>query len=491
MMAALASGCGHEQTGGPAAAPEPDEATLRYGYGPVRDKSITYQPDVVVVQGGPKAIRSARANGLVWTIDGRAPGADELKPGNVMFVTGRAVGRVVDVQPTGRDLAVTVMPVQLTDIIRNGHFKIDQHIPIGSLTFQETPDFPAQLAMADSGTARPHLTRWEIGPHHRPFIVPAMTVIDALTEDGLLPPTKKVRERGSVDVTVGSWEVRLYASSTAPLNGTGDSGPDKIGMRIRYSNGLRASLQFALLVKDLRLISDVPIENGRTSSTPDMQLEGIKGIDVDLAAGIDYSGNNAKVRAELPVNLYVDVPPSPATFGIPLVFSIRFRFIVETALSGNNSTLAAHGRWALSGPIGVVGGVISPKLELFEEESLLKSLDGINIGASGIVLAAAVVMSGGVGTPVANAGPYLKQVFSLGLTKGSVLGAPLVTCRGESVNYNLGVGIGLSLSNGAWDTLTKKFMPAAIPMSLDVGTEKMWTVSQRTRTIPNVPICRQ
>ena len=94
------------------------EAEQKYGIAPVPDDTVTYQPDVIVVGGGAEAIRSQDPNGSRWTIAGDAPHARELEPGKVFFMTGRAVGRVLDVRKAAADLIVTVGPVTLTEIIR-------------------------------------------------------------------------------------------------------------------------------------------------------------------------------------------------------------------------------------------------------------------------------------------------------------------------------------------------------------------------------------
>src|SRR5712692_4353839 len=87
LLAAACCGCSRsDSTQSPVG--DVDPATLRYGYAPIASRAITYQPDVVIVQGGARSIRSASANGLVWTIDGSAPGADQVRVGKVMFVTG-------------------------------------------------------------------------------------------------------------------------------------------------------------------------------------------------------------------------------------------------------------------------------------------------------------------------------------------------------------------------------------------------------------------
>src|ERR1700759_5459814 len=119
LMAAtlVLAGCG--QHGGQGSkAPRPNEharqvkasdmspAERKYGMAPVPDPSVTYKPDVILVGGGAEAIRDFSANGLIWTIDGSAPHASELAAGKVFFMTGRAVGRVLDVRKDGSNLVI-------------------------------------------------------------------------------------------------------------------------------------------------------------------------------------------------------------------------------------------------------------------------------------------------------------------------------------------------------------------------------------------------
>jgi hypothetical protein len=100
-------------------------AEQKYGVAPIPDKSVTYQPDVIVVGGGADAVRSLSSSGITWTIDAHAPRAAELAAGKIIFLTNRAVGRVLDVRKDGDNLAVTLGPVLLTDIIRQCDIRID------------------------------------------------------------------------------------------------------------------------------------------------------------------------------------------------------------------------------------------------------------------------------------------------------------------------------------------------------------------------------
>ncbi|NED54547.1 hypothetical protein G3I24_27065, partial [Micromonospora aurantiaca] len=89
---------------------------------PAPGKDVTLQPDVVLVGGGSRTVRSVSPDGLTWRLDPGARDADRLAPGRVMFLTGRGVGRVLDLDEEGGDLVVTIGPVTLTEVIRDGTF---------------------------------------------------------------------------------------------------------------------------------------------------------------------------------------------------------------------------------------------------------------------------------------------------------------------------------------------------------------------------------
>src|SRR5262249_33430824 len=143
----------------PASTTDADRAILEYGYGPEPNARVTYQPDVIVVGGGPQAIRGVEA-GLRWILDANAPGARDLAPGKVMFVTSRALGRVIEVESRGSTLAVRVAPVGLTEVLRDAQIDFDRAIPFESLRFYRLDAIAppvAQNADDSSATLRPVL----------------------------------------------------------------------------------------------------------------------------------------------------------------------------------------------------------------------------------------------------------------------------------------------------------------------------------------------
>ena len=121
-----------------------------YGYG-ASPTGADYQPDVVVVGGGAAAIRSASSNGLVWTIAKKAPGVDKLKVGSVMLLTSIATGRVAAIHDDGDTRVVTLAPVNLTDVIRNGAIDVDQALPGSAVSYQLIPDLVGAKSVPQAG----------------------------------------------------------------------------------------------------------------------------------------------------------------------------------------------------------------------------------------------------------------------------------------------------------------------------------------------------
>ena len=128
-VALLLAGC--VQASGTSGPSDPRSgAGLRYGLAPEPDQGTTFQPNVVLVQGGANAVRSVTADGLTWTLDPHAAGVSDLRLGRVMFLTDRGVGKVMAIHNSAKGLEVTVGPVTLTDVIKDGHYASTKPIPI-------------------------------------------------------------------------------------------------------------------------------------------------------------------------------------------------------------------------------------------------------------------------------------------------------------------------------------------------------------------------
>jgi hypothetical protein len=84
---------------------------------------VIYQPDVVRIGGGVRAIRGVSRDGRTWVVDAHAPGAADLRVGQIMLGTVRASGRIVALRRGAASVEVTLAPVGLTDVVRDGTFE--------------------------------------------------------------------------------------------------------------------------------------------------------------------------------------------------------------------------------------------------------------------------------------------------------------------------------------------------------------------------------
>lgn len=128
-------------------------AELQFGRPPKRDPSVTYQPDVLIMEHGDAALRSMESNGIISHFAADAPQVDQIVQGKIIFATERCVGRVGAVKRN--DIAVVLEPVQLTDIIQQGHFVYNQPLDLNSVVVAPVPDIPVQFKQDVPGGSAP------------------------------------------------------------------------------------------------------------------------------------------------------------------------------------------------------------------------------------------------------------------------------------------------------------------------------------------------
>ncbi|WP_196806807.1 hypothetical protein [Micromonospora sp. CNB394] len=471
-LVVLTAGCGLVRSGGSEA------AGSRYGYGPKPDASVVYQPDVVLVSGGSGAIRSVSGDGFTYVIDGDAEGVADLAPGKIMFATSEALGRVVRIEPVGGDRAVTLAPVELTDVVRDGHFTIDQALDVESQTFGELPDLLGEVV--DEGPATPVL------PDPAEAAGLGVNAIGAAGFRLVAPPVVlgPAREPGSgaadrVQRSIGDWSVTAYKDST------------KLGLTAQHATaaaGLKVDFDIQLLVRNLRVQGDIRVTNGVVPH-PSFRVDGVEGLAVTVAAGAAGGlSDNKKAKIEFPIEIKQPI----VIGGFPAMLKQTFKFLVSTAFSAKNGNLSATGRWGLHGPIGYVdSSFLTPTFSV--EKSIVQSISGVSIGVEGIVVAAEFRFGFMIGLPVAGAGAFVGVVASIGLTNGSAAGrvglplaGPAVKCRGSTLVLTVRSGEGLSVSEPlakAIETVLK------VPIPNEVDFLKKDIVN-RTVVEPDVPLCR-
>jgi len=416
---------------------ELSDPELRYGVPPTRNSSVVYQDDVVIVGGGAKAVRSVSSNTLTWTIDARAPHAEELQPGKIMFLTNRAVGRVLAIQRTGADLAVTLGPLALTDVIKEANVSFDTPIDLNSMIAYVAPDLPGAVGE------------------------PAPTSASLVPEPPTLMP---VSFRSLVRPNLGDFSPFLFQAMPGPTVGPL---PERNISDFSYKAFCCPGMGLQLTYKDSGLVVQASVQlhlqnpslhfnlviSGATIRSAEVELKGVAGLTWIFDA-VSEGGVQANVNKELwvPVELALLKPIGDIPLPVPFAVTFQEGFILHTGFTARNSRLRAAGEYAFTGSLraGLHDGTwaLSAPTQLTIKQSLPGSVAGASLGMSAMVMAFKGRAIVGIGAFGFVTGPYLEYVTSIGITKNSpTAGAALMLpdCRSANLVANLNGGVGYKI----------------------------------------------
>jgi len=334
------------------------EAERAWGVAPVPSPSVTYQPDVVMVGGGPAAVRGMSPDGLTWTLDGGAERAGEIVPGKIVFVTGRVVGRVLGVTRQSGTVAVVLGPVELTDVIKEAAISVRQPVdfskalvytqndPVGA----STPVDPiAQATEPGPAGARPVLASYPARDGPWPpdgAIVSSPVVVYGEPQGGY------VRTQSGQPVTVRKFTVY-------PVMGS-----DGIGLHMSSdADGIRLTGDVRLRLAQPTLNFDLDIKGGKIRKAL-VRLDGAAGLLLKFEAGSE-KGFSANVNERIVVPVDFSLPITGLS--VPFAVTVRQQFIIKTAFSGTTGLKATgdysfggsfsagyqNGKFEIGGPTGV------------------------------------------------------------------------------------------------------------------------------------------
>jgi hypothetical protein len=417
--AALLGGCGrHEQShaGSVRQLKKSDmtAAELKYGIAPVPDKTVTYQPDVIVVGGGGEAIRAQSTTGFIWTIDASAPRAAELAPGKIFFMTNRAVGRVLDVRREGANLVVVVGPVNLTDVVKEAHLTIDTPVDFNEAIAYSSPELPGRVDVIALRTAAGDAT---------------ITPVGLVTESGIgdQPPPAPTPDVSNL--------VNFKVVPIANRFGIGlEAGSDAGGLKL-YT---RATLHIAAP----KFVAKIDITPAGGLTQASLTLSGGAGLTWKFAAGTDV-GRRANVNGILTPDTDFSIPIG-GLGPLPVALTVRQRLVVNTALGVRDTTLSASGDYTFDGAftVGVVNKqwTIAGPTNFTTQQNMMKTAEGISFGATGIDLTDEIKVIAGIGVHGFAAGPYFRVTSALGVFKGSSLG--MIECKEATIDVKLSGGVG-------------------------------------------------
>ncbi|GAB3341072.1 hypothetical protein RMN56_06160 [Micromonospora halotolerans] len=455
------SGCSAGRTGGSGPAPgrtsgyavagtELTENEFRYGLAPRPHRDVTYQPDVVLIGGGADAVRSVTADGLTWTIDAKATGASKLSPGKVMFVTSRGVGRVVDAQRAGDAIAVTIAPVEFTEVIRDGTFVGEQPVELDNAISYSSEGAPwtdeAAVAAAAPATAAPAAAPVSAGA----VVRPAAFTEGALGEAPAPGPGDKERVEMPRPATGAPKNTRSNGFTVVPKCCRGGVGAD-----LTYDDSeIRIFGSFMVLMDKPRARFHLAVSDGRVT-VAELQVLGGSGLRIDLE-GASKVGTARQIDRQFTVPVDFSVPVG-LVLGVPFSFTVTQTVLVKTAFSAKDGNVKAAGEYAINGAVGFgyrngswgLHKVQGP----FIRSSLIDSIRGPSVGANGMLLAFKTQFSIGFGAAGFSAGLNVALTVSTGVARGSALdqffpaapGTRDIGCRGASLTIDMSYNVGYTI----------------------------------------------
>ncbi len=465
LLVLLAAGAGCSRTGGgskPSSGKTPSAKEFAYGRAPVAGGGIKYRSDVVLVGGGAGVVRGVSGDSMTWSIDKDAPRLDELKPGKVMFLTGKAVGRVLNLEPDGDVVKVTLGPVDLTDVISDGTISVKAPIDVKAMTFQAYPNLPGLDDTSRTGTSNRPAPNWDVTP----------AAYATGPDDPALPPPST---GSSVEATVGPFAAEVSRKVTGNQS--------EFALKLGYTKaGVTVGVEFSTTMTKPQVDANLGFADGSVTRQ-DLRIDGLKDISVKLISGSETGlSGNFKSRIEVPIELNFPLPTP-----VPLTISIRFKAIVETAFSAKNSTLEAKGKVTLDGPLGFAGGKgIVPTATV--TESPIDNITGISVGVTGVVVAAQMKVLVGLGIPAALAGPFAAITISYGLTNGSSIG--IVQCKQVTLDVVAGYGAGYTLAPTLSTFLKKLDFPWAPKIDSEFASSSSNVIPTMKAYKPKVAVCR-
>jgi hypothetical protein len=432
------------------------EAERRFGVSPTLNKDVTYQPDVIIMEHGAEAIRSQGTDGVTWTIDANAPGASSVQVDKILFATGRAVGRVLAVERKGDDLAVTLGPVELTDVYEELHVSYHGAIDPSKMITYYAPDFPGTYNDLDEPTEQSS-RRAQGAPGMR---FAALSATGDILSTGGLSGANDGPLRSAVWTEADRAQFRALSVSN-PAVGTGNPVTDinvndyhfspnccgGLGVVITYDKGgLKFTAAAVMTLKNPHIDLTLDILHGLKNAY--IEVSGVGGFTVSIHGGNSGDVKNLNAVIMLPVDFALPIS------GIGTPFSVVFRqgIRVTTVLTGKGAALDAEGEYQYGGTVraGIRNGQLiadAPTMGATVKD-LAETLRGNSMGVNALILGYGAKIIVGIGSFGFVVGPYIGLDSTIGTTKGSDLQAAIgYVCRSADVNLWLDFGVGYALPN--------------------------------------------
>jgi hypothetical protein len=487
------------------------ETEMKYGIAPKRSSAVEYQPDVIVMEQGDKAIRSISGNGMEWEFDANAEHVSEFQEGKIVFATGRAVGRVISLKKEGDSVKAVLGPIQLTDVIKNGKFKMDSPVTAENMISYVAPDFPQEPDQQpenkksyDKSSHGPQVERAVVVSRIRSGVWTPMSVAESYS-DGHRDTFQKVgngwatphfavaRMDSSLRLNSFKHAPRLAAfqqvpgvpglqfpqfpevpfvpqppaktAGTAPTVDVGDvrtvgvMNPSYIGVQFYSKNmagGLAVFAEALMDVNDVHLHFSLDIVGGKIM-TCGMDLGGALGVTLHMDSHTtkDFQVNFHK-KWWVPIDLTIPIGLGNMA-GIPFSVTFNMMLDVNSGFSAKQSILTAEGDYTYTGGLWAGykdkgGWQLNPVSDVKARTDMGRSIQGVSVGINSLVMAASIRAMVGIGAFGFNTGVFIGMRFD-----GTLLRAPdiAIACKQATIEVYLDSGVGYSLPGFVVDVINK------------------------------------
>ncbi len=455
---------------------------LQFGRPPKLDSTVTYQPDVLVMEHGDTALKSMDSNGFIWHFNANAPQVADIQTGKIVFATERCVGRVLQVQRNGDDIGVVLGPVQITDVIRKAHFVFDQPLDLKSLIAVPAPDLPIVFKQdtpawaSPSGSATPGASpsaQTSFTRHYRlesvtyamvtpngtwkPFRVATYDRRGRVHQHLLQPAADRVAQ-AQPPVAPPVPPQNIPTGVPAPPPNIGEPPPRDVtvngmtvypcitgcggfGVQLKYDqNGLKVYANAVFFLNNPGLHFNVDIDNG--IRTVGISLTGAGGFQVrfDMGADQSFAGNIHQI-GEIPFDLSIPV----FNFAVPIAIHLSQSLNLNTGFSARTSVLSSQITFkaCCTLSVGYSNGTWGGSTPNVGIDAPSGNVSGVSVGINSLAFGLRQQLLVGIGAFGFASGPYL--ALSTGVSALKQASEAMVDCRQATLTMDFSAGVGWTL----------------------------------------------
>ena len=387
-----------------------------------------FTPETVVIRNANAVVRNISPDRSTFTLDGSAPGVQSLAPGKVMLLAGVDAGRVLALRKDGKDFVVTVGPVKITDVIRNG-----------TITWSPK-DMDLNRGMWMSTEPGTNLSTILEPPENLQRLNPNAT-FESLAEAGQEMQNK-------VKITVGDWKVELtFKEGSITLYAAMQKLPLFGGITVTVNTG-KPQTSGRIVVQQGKI----------TDSEIDMPVDGYAELDTTSRTE-ETPAFPGKAVIELPIEWVV---PIETPYFIPFYVGLKVNFIFQPEMPTKNTLLELKLHYNFRGNMGfeLTRGAFIKKTKLIFDDNPTPEITGT--GSMGDVAALFAFqmprVSVGLGArSVASAGMFMDLVSAVTLNIASA--TSMFPCRSMTLTETVSAGFEYEVGPDTFKAILKKLNP--------------------------------